>query len=108
MEDIFTSSLPSGHHFNGMNLDARDYGQSELDAMGGVAPRRSSHRHHANSGGGGTSSYDRSIRLQGENDYLKERVRNFEKGMGKIYQVRYIDVDVVSSVILEHETLKRP
>ncbi len=94
MEDIFATSLPSSHHFNGSNLDPRNFGQTELDAFAagtgsvvGGAPRRSSHRHHNNSSSG-NFGYDRGVHLQGENDYLKERVRAFEKGVGKIYQVR--------------------
>ena len=92
MEDFFTSSLPPNH---APNTDIRNYSHSEVDAItngnsgggGGGGSRRSSHRHHSNSSGGNMAAYDRGVRLQGDNDYLRERVRSFEKGMGKIYQV---------------------
>ncbi len=65
------------------------FGYLERDSL-----RQATRHHMAMSGGGGVvgggNHSDRSKKLQSENEFLKDRVRSCEKGLGKFYQVQYM------------------
>ncbi len=73
MEDHFLNSAPS--HFN------HPFGLPDIDSPSS----RRAHRHYSN---GMTTGYDRAKKLQGDNDYLREKMKSCELGLGHIYQVR--------------------
>ena len=77
MEDYYFPNVPSPSRYSSFSV-------SELGDMGNASRR--SHRHHSASSSGSVP-YDKSRKLQSENELLRERVRSCEKGLGKIYQV---------------------
>ena len=68
MEDFLVNSSPNHEHFS-------NFSYSEGDGF------RHTCRHNG-------MQYDKSKKLQTENEYLKEKVRSNERGLGKLYQVR--------------------
>ena len=77
MEEFLTnSSPPKLNHFSNFS-----------DPDSNVSWRQP--RHHSNSYSGNLS-YERSRKAQSETDQLRERVRTWEKGLGKIYQVIHV------------------
>ena len=85
MEEFLTNSTspPKFPHFSNFSLSDSDTNN----------PSKRHVRHHSNSysNSGGSMSYDRASRRPGQtvesSDHLRERVRAYDKGLGKIYQV---------------------
>ena len=67
----------SGSHFS-----SNHFSFPETDSF------KRSHRHHSNYGSGGGCGYERPKRVQSDNEYLRDRVKSYERGLGQLYQVR--------------------
>lgn len=73
--DEFVEDSTSPKHFGNFNPSDSDPNTT-----------RHSSRHHSNSCGA-SMLYDKPRKLQNETEYLKEKVRTCERGIGEIYQV---------------------